>query len=77
MHHLTKIILVKSVIDTYENTGKMHLSHKYPTGIVEGGRENFACTVSAKDGSKRSDARLTPHLYQQRTHTPREETTVL
>ena len=33
--------LVKSVIDTYENVGPMHLSHKYSTGIVESGRENF------------------------------------
>ena len=36
------------MIDTYENTGPIHLSHKYPIGIVEGEREKFACTVQQK-----------------------------
>ena len=52
---------VKSVIDTYENTGPMHLSHKYP---VEGGRENFSiCSIQQKQQQKRSDFITTAHAY--------------
>ena len=40
--------LVMSVIDTYENTGPMHLSHKYPIGIVECWRENFCMHPAGK-----------------------------
>ena len=75
MHHLTKQFS-KSVIDTYENTGPIHLSHKYPIGIMEGGREKFRMHSSAKTAATRSDARLTSNLYQRHTHTPKEETAV-
>ena len=52
MYHLIKTILVKSVIDTYENTGPIHLSQKYSIGIVEGGRENFACIAQQKTAAR-------------------------
>ena len=64
------------MIDTYENTGPMHLSDKYPIGIVEGGREKFCMHSSAKSAAKRSDARMTPNSYQRHTHTPKEEAAV-
>ena len=68
---------VKSVIDTYGNTGPMHLSHKYPTWCCGGWEGKFFCKQhSAERQQKRSDARLTLILYQQHTHTPKEETVV-
>ena len=53
----------------------MHLSHKHPIGIVERGGK-ILHALSSKSVAKRSDASLTPNLYQGHTHTPKEETAV-
>ena len=64
--------LVKSVIDTYENTAQCtcHINTHY--GIVDGGRENFLYAASSKSAAKRSDARLAPtFIPTARAHTER------